>query len=516
MLLWFFSGLVMVYSGSTAVTQQERLVHAKPISLHDASALLSVGEVWRLSEQQRSSAKFTSAMQSHDHDKQKASSIKLSQLKPKVIEARLTVINNSPVWQIEDDAGRHYALSALNGDIQNISTDSALQISKTWIAKEATPQVIKVVDKDLGTRMMMFDSYRPFIKVAIGDSAGTELDISSKTGEVVVVTTQLQRILAYSGEWLHYFRFLDSLGFSDYRKPILTWTSFTACFAVLVGLIVGWLRWRPGWFGTRIYNNGQVQPYRESWSKWHFWLGLTGGIITLTWILSGFLVNNPWEIFTKAKFSQQQLLQFQGGPLSSELLATLPEAILPKDMQTVELLMRTIGGQSFVRAYAAIGKSLAIGRHKQEEKEKSLLEAAQRLLPKAKIKDYVLITDYDDFYYPNHRKSLTERPLPVLRVNFNDSADHRVYIDPTEGRVLLKIDHSRRAYRWLFFALHNWDLGVLYSRPLWDVWMVIWSLIGLILSMTSLYIGWRRMKVSIKNCLARSGYQNKIKRLTNC
>ncbi|MEQ1766033.1 MAG: hypothetical protein ABL859_01270, partial [Methylotenera sp.] len=143
MLLWFFSGLVMVYSGSTAVTQQERLVHAKPISLHDASALLSVGEVWRLSEQQRSSAKFTSTMQSHDHDKQKASSIKPSQLKPKVIEARLTVINNSPVWQIEDDAGRHYALSALNGDIQNISTDSALQISKTWIAKEATPQVIK-------------------------------------------------------------------------------------------------------------------------------------------------------------------------------------------------------------------------------------------------------------------------------------------------------------------------------------------------------------------------------------
>ncbi len=508
MLLWFFSGLVMVYSGSTAVTQQDRLAHAQPIAVSDVNALLSLGEAWRLSEHQRGEMKFSNTMQSHDHDKHNVSSIKPNQLNSKIIEARLTVLNNIPVWQIEDDAGRHYALSALNGDIQNISTDSALQTSKTWIGKEATPQVIKIVEKDLGTRMMMFDPYRPFIKVAIGDSAGTELDISSKTGEVTVVTTQLQRILAYSGEWLHYFRFLDSFGLSDYRKPILTWTSFTACFAVLVGLIVGWLRWRPGWFGARTYNKGQAQPYRESWSKWHFWLGLTGGMITLTWIVSGFLVNNPWEVFTKAKFSQQQLLQFQGGALSSEILALRPEKLLPGNMQTVELLMRSIGEQSYMRVYATTGTSLAIGRNGQDAKEKTLLEAAQRLLPKAKVKDYALIANYDDFYYPNHRKSETERPLPVLRVNFNDSANHRVYIDPTEGRVLLKIDNSRRVYRWLFFALHNWDLGTLYSRPLWDVWMVLWSLIGLTLSITSLYIGWRRMKVSIKNSWLKSIFKN--------
>lgn len=515
MLLWFFSGLVMVYSGSTAVTRQDRLAHAQPITVSKLSELLSIGEVWNLSERQRSGMTFGKNMQSHSSDMQDFSGVKSDQLNSKIIEARLVVLGGVPTWQLEDEGGRLYAISALSGEVRSISTDLAIQISRTWAVTGALPRVLKTLDRDLGTRMMMFDPYRPFVKVALGDSAGTELDISSKTGEVVVSTTKVERILAYSGEWLHYFRFLDTLGFSEYRKPILTWTSFTACFAVLVGMVVGWLRWRPGWFGSRTYSRGQTQPYRESWSKWHFWVGLTGGTIALTWIVSGFLVNNPWDIFSKAKFSQQELLQFQGGGISSDILTLRPEKIIPKEMQVTELMIRPVGMVSFIRAYTYNGRSISIGSDTKKTRENALIKAAQHLLPKAQIKDSSLIFDYDNFYYPNHRKSLAERPLPVLKVNFNDAAGHRVYIDPTEGRVLLKIDDSRRVYRWLFFALHNWDLGVLYKRPFWDVWMVIWSVIGLTLSITSLYIGWRRMKVSIRNCLVRSGYQNKNKRLTN-
>jgi CHASE2 domain-containing sensor protein len=46
----------------------------------------------------------------------------------------------------------------------------------------------------------------------------------------------------------------------------------------------------------------------------------------------------------------------------------------------------------------------------------------------------------------------------------------------------------------LFDGLHNWDLGWLDRRPIWDIWMVLGSLAGLALSLTSVVIGWRRLR----------------------
>lgn len=494
MLLWFLSGLVMVYSGSTAVTQRDRLAHAQEIPSLSVGDFLSVGDAWQLSEPQRNvltrETKASKTSHAYYSEAQTAKRVESS-----IVEARLSVLNDIPVWQVGDDRGRRYAISALNGEVQEISADMALQIARSWGGTSISPQLLETVKKDLFTRMMMFDPYRPFHKVALGDELGTELDISSRTGDVVASTTRVQRVLAYTGEWLHFFRFLDSFGLGDQRRDILTWTSFMACIAVLTGLTVGWLRWRPGWFGGRTYANGRKHPYRKPWLRWHFWLGLAGGIITLTWIVSGFLVNNPWEIFSKTMFSQEELVRFQGGALPPEALAIRPGDMLVANSHIVELNLHAVGERHFSLAYDAGGASHPIVKIELEvDKEKALLEGARRLIPGAQIKEFAVLSDFDDYYYPNHRRRSTERPLPVLRVDFDDAAEHRIYIDPVKGRILLKIDNSRRVYRWLFYALHNWDLDILYSRPLWDVWMVLWSLIGLALSVTSLCIGWRRLR----------------------
>src|SRR5690606_5148682 len=50
----------------------------------------------------------------------------------------------------------------------------------------------------------------------------------------------------------------------------------------------------------------------------------------------------------------------------------------------------------------------------------------------------------------------------------------RYYIDPTSGRLLLKVDAAQRGYRWLFEGLHRFDFtAALRSRPLWDVLMIL-------------------------------------------
>jgi hypothetical protein len=129
-----------------------------------------------------------------------------------------------------------------------------------------------------------------------------------------------------------------------------------------------------------------------------------------------------------------------------------------------------------------------------EFNESTLITAASRLLPDANIAAHALLTDYDNYYYRRHEQSASERPLPVLRVEFADDAGTRLYLDSQSGRVLLKQDASRRVYRWLYSALHHWDFGWLQIRPLWDAWMLPLVLMGIVLGGTSVVLGWKRLR----------------------
>jgi uncharacterized iron-regulated membrane protein len=87
------------------------------------------------------------------------------------------------------------------------------------------------------------------------------------------------------------------------------------------------------------------------------------------------------------------------------------------------------------------------------------------------------------------------RVLPVLRVRFDDPAATWYHIDPATGRVVDRMDRSRRAYRWLFNALHSLDFPGLYTaRPVWDVVIVSASVGGFAASITAVVIGWRRLR----------------------
>lgn len=240
MLIWFFSGLVMIYAGASRVDSLTRLAHSQ--ALPESAPPLSAGQAWRRAWPERA-------------DEAPA-------------EARLMMQAGEPMWLLIDLAGQRHMLSAVDG--RRVSTDAAraVRLAQDWAraaGRAATPSFIETVRADAGTRMMNFDPFRPLHRVALNDADGSQLHISAKTGEVVRVTTTISRTLTWLGSWLHFFRPLDDIGLGEQRKDILTWSAFAACFAVLTGLWVGWQRWRPGWFGQRRYGSGQVHPYRERW-----------------------------------------------------------------------------------------------------------------------------------------------------------------------------------------------------------------------------------------------------------
>ena len=78
---------------------------------------------------------------------------------------------------------------------------------------------------------------------------------------------------------------------------------------------------------------------------------------------------------------------------------------------------------------------------------------------------------------------------------FDDDAQTWYHIDPSTGDILGRTDSSRRIYRWLFNALHSFDFPVLLSyRSAWDAVVWLLSLLGMIISVGGLVIGWRYLR----------------------
>lgn len=87
------------------------------------------------------------------------------------------------------------------------------------------------------------------------------------------------------------------------------------------------------------------------------------------------------------------------------------------------------------------------------------------------------------------------RPLPVLRLQFDDPAQTWLYLDPRSGAVVQRLNSRARVKRWLFALLHSWDWQPLLAhRPLWDILLIVGSLGGFAVSVSGVVLGWRRLR----------------------
>ena len=125
------------------------------------------------------------------------------------------------------------------------------------------------------------------------------------------------------------------------------------------------------------------------------------------------------------------------------------------------------------------------GTIKQEFDRDRLIELitnATRALGLAEIR---VLTRYDAYYLDRRR----ERPLPVLRVRFNDREQSRYYVDPKTALVVGSHRISRWMTRWLYHGLHSLDFPWLYDyRPLWDIVVITFMLGGTALAVTSVVL----------------------------
>jgi len=475
MALWFVSGVVMMYVGYPKLATSERLVALPTLSTADCCI-----------------------------DLDRVMAALASQGKPRSL--RLTSVAGHPTFIASLEKNRYLAIDAQGGQALGPIPAAEARAAATAFMPGYAATYLGQIEEDAWTHSRALDGHRPLHllemvpgpDVQSGDSAGkTLLYVSSSTGEVVRDASANERTWNWLGAWLHWLYPLRGGPVDGWWNEIIIYTSLAATLLTLTGLVVGLLRWR-----RQPYTNGSRSPYRKPMLRWHHWLGLIFGLLSFTWILSGLLSVNPWKVFDggaprPASYKLELPRDTATGSVS-RALADFHAA----GLEARELEWLGFDGQTYVQARDGQGNSLLLAWNTREAPQAALdlaaLEAGgRRLLPQAALAKATLQQDYDWHYYrraPHSMSGHMEKPLPVLRLEFDDSAHTWLYLDPRNGALVQRLDDRLRLKRWLFALFHSWDwLPLLQHRPLWDALLIVASLGGLLLSLSGLVLGYRRL-----------------------
>lgn len=474
MAMWFFSGVVMMYVGYPKLTHEERLLSLSSLP----SDCCGVG---------------LDRVLGHN---------------PQVRALRLTTVGGRPTFIVSPAQGAQFAIDARSG--QRVP-DSVGATGALASAQGFMPGVDAhhdgVVEEDAWTHSKALDAMRPLHRVVMGDAQATVLYVSDRTGEVVRDASQTERVWNWVGAWIHWLYPLRGGAVDRYWTDIVIYTSIVATLLSIVGLLVGVWRWR--FVGT--YGSGARTPYQKAWMRWHHVVGLLFGLTTITFIFSGLMSMNPFRVLDSGaprvdgRAKHKVVLRADAFVLAP---AAALRALQASGFDPVEVEWRWVQNRPMLLAYNRHGASRLLSADGNpspvfESYPMAQMEEMGRQLMKPYAAQKVTVLHaYDTYYYRRepHTMSGGGKHLPILRMEFDDPHNTWLHLDPRTGAVVGQLDTHRRVGRWLFAFLHSWDwLPLLERRPLWDLWMWLLSLGGLVLSASGVVIGWRRLRIRFAN-----------------
>lgn len=483
MALWFLSGVVMMYVGYPKLTQAERLAHLPNLVLPDACCVSPQVAF------ANARASFATAVANRGQSGRVGAHA----------EIRLAMIGESPYWLVSEGRNAHASVDAVTGAVvKRFDESHALKVASRFISG-AYPHVVDVVKQDIFTVSRALDAHRPMFHVVLDDADVTELYISSTTGEIVRDSSRMERGWNYIGAILHWLYPLKGDFFDPLRADVIIYLSLAGTILAVLGIWVGLLRWRV----RKKFSNGSRSPYRGGWMRWHHLVGLVFGAITLTWIFSGLMSMNPWKVF-ESRGERPNVSAYAGGTLESTVVVISPREVLARTKFDVrELALRVFDGRPYYLVSGAAGVTRMVAADTTEAEpftmfpENAIRNSAERLMPGYRIISAEMLAEYDNYYYARSPHTMTghvERRLPILRIKFDDPDHTWVHIDPYTGDIKNSTNDLRRVKRWLFNFLHSFDVpGFIDKRPIWDIFMVFFSVGGFILCVSGIIIGWRRL-----------------------
>ncbi|MBR0956423.1 PepSY domain-containing protein [Bradyrhizobium japonicum] len=450
--MWFATGIVMHYVPFPSLTEAERFAGLAPldrdgtrISVADAVAASGITDATRV---------------------------------------RLIQRSDGAVYIVSGASGQR-AIRATDGNNALVkSAGVALVLAQAHASQRkidaSHASIVGHADYDQWSVPNGYDRHRPLFRVALGDVAGTEVYVSSLTGEIVLDTTQSERGWNWVGSVLHWI--YPTLLRSNWALwDRVVWTlSLLALIAALLGAVLGIARIR--------FRKGQISsPYR-GWHALHHLIGLAAALFVLTWIFSGWLSMDHGRLFSRGQLTPAEAGVVNAAPDWREA-PTLDRQPISPSAREVEWF--AFNGHVYRRGRVDLGRQALIKAGDVPRDEREFLSAREVLTLTMRLVagcDAPSVVADDDFY----SVQAASPGAPVYRFRCNELWFD---IDGADGRVLQRLDASRRAYRWAYSALHTFDVPVLMAHPyLREILIVGLCALGLVFSMTGIVIGWRRLR----------------------
>ena len=481
--VWFISGVAMMYVGMPHLSEKERLGHLKPLDLSTVTVSpAQAAEMYGLSP------------------------------------ARLRVemfYDGRPVYRLGGAT-----IYADTGELTTGASEAqAIDFVRRWLPEHAATVRYDgyLEDSDQWTLYNEQRAAMPLHRVSVGDPAGTKYYISEDTGEPTMKTDRRGRVWGYIGAVLHWTYFTSLRRNGPLWQQLVAWGAIAGAVMCVLGMVVGIVRLRV----TRLYrlrSGPSYSPY-AGWMKWHHYAGLIFGVVTITWAFSGAMsLGQPFPNLRNRPPTDAQRTAVSGTPLDLDLLtldrmraalAAMAPTFRPKELDVLQFR----GQPYFIgyRPHAAYSYEEEVGANEERYEPRrehlivsatapergpfrrfdddSMWDIARAAMPDVPMQDAVWLQEYDAYYYNQDGN----RPLPVLRVRYADADSTWLYLDPQLG-TMTRQDRGARWNRWLYHGMHNLDFPFLYyKRPLWDAVVILLSIGGLALSATTLVPTWHRL-----------------------
>lgn len=486
--IWFVSGVVFMYVGMPTLPAEERLSRMEPLNL--------------------SSLAVTPA--------EAAAAVDMSPAR-----VRVAMHDGRPVYRLQDGREWRMVYADTGAPVTTFNADEAMALMRRFVREQSITlrYDTRLTDSDQWTLQSLIRNQMPLHRIALGDEAGTEYYVSERSGEPVLRTTAHGRFWGYLSAVLHWLYFTPLRRHAEFWNAFVVWSSIIGTVMCAMGIVIGVWRYS---LAKRFRLRGvpSATPY-ASWMKWHHYAGLIFGFFACTWAFSGALSLNPFDFLRSSPQTDAQRYAASGGPIDLTPLsvarvraaaAALP--FTPKELDFVQFQ-----GEPYFLAYRppsasegppwrnsdiAAATALHIDRQKAYvsvlrpeagtfaafERDR-MWDIAKAAMPGVPVRDAAWLHEYDAYYYSQEGT----RALPVLRVRYNDPKATWLYIDPARGAIASRLERGSRLNRWLYQGFHSLDFPFLYyKRPLWDIVVIVLSIGGIAISVTSALPAWKRLK----------------------
>ena len=490
--VWFASGIVMIYKRLPEYSAEERLARMPPL---DAGAI-------RITPTQ---------------------ALEAAGLGEAPRRAVLTSFKGRPVYRFFVESGSSTVFADDGSYVDVVDLNGALVIAASAFPESrATAHYLEGREEpDQWTINNRFENSGVLHRIGLEDPAGTELYIAEATGEIVQKTDRSSRFWGYLGPVMHWFYFTPLRAQRGALwNDLVVYGSVVGCFLCILGLVIGVYRFSAS---RRFMRGKSMSPY-VGWLQWHHYAGLLFGVFTFTWLFSGLLTMTPFNWFDQGGPTGAQVRAIRGDGVDLAAFSVLPGAALaefqkqfaPKEVELLQFM-----GSPYYAAYqraefsnrghqdaarfvapgatldrvliAASGDTPRVKENGFNQDE--LLAAARAAMPGMEPAELTWLTDVDNYYY----QRTGGLRLPALRAKFDDADETWLYLYAGDGSLVQTESRSSRAERWLYQGLHSLDFPGLYQTPwLWYPLIVGLCLGGLALSLTSVIVGWRFLRGRVR------------------